>query len=149
MSWKRVVVGVDGSACSAHALRWAAEEARARGADLIVVTACTLPPVPAGAGYGSLPWVGQEAWRHEEEVRSRAEDMVRDTIRRTLGGRPGVTIAIEAVPGAPAPVLVESSKDADLLVVGSRGLGGFVGMLLGSVSHHVIQHACCPVVVVR
>jgi nucleotide-binding universal stress UspA family protein len=150
MSWTRVVVGIDGSPCSVRALRWAADEAGAHGAELSVVTAITLPVPPAGVGYSASPWIGDDAYRHEEQLRENAEEMLQKTVNETLGEQPDVVIGTKAVAaGSAAKALIDASKDADVLVVGTRGHGGFAGMLLGSVSQHVIAHAGCPVFVVR
>jgi len=149
MSWTRVVVGVDGSPCSARALRWAAGEAEAHGAKLEVVTTYTCPLPPAGVGYSAPHWSGDDAMRHADQLRENADGLQQQTLTDTLGDHPAVVIGSEVVEGSAARVLLDASKDADLLVVGSRGHGGFAGMLLGSVSQHVVAHAACPVIVVR
>lgn len=149
MMWTRVVAGVDGSPCSARALAWAAHEARTHGADLSVVTSYTLPLPPAGSGYAAPQWVAEEAWRHRDQLRENAEWVQRTTISETLGNHPGLVVDTDVVEGSAAPALLDATKDADLLVVGTRGHGGFAGMLLGSVSQHVVGHAACPVTVVR
>jgi len=87
--------------------------------------------------------------RHADQLRENAEGLMRQTLNDTLGDHPEVVIGSEVVEGSAARVLLDASKDADLLVVGSRGHGGFAGMLLGSVSQHVVAHASCPVIVVR
>lgn len=141
-SWKRVVVGVDGSDCSVRALSWAADEAREHGAELTVVTAYPPPSNQIDTAYG-IPSLDETDWRGD------AEDALRKTLHDTLGDDPGVSVQIEAVAGSPAKALIKLSGEADLLVVGTRGHGGFRGMLLGSVSQHLTAHARCAVTVVR
>jgi nucleotide-binding universal stress UspA family protein len=81
--------------------------------------------------------------------RSQAEEVLREAVERVRGDHPAITVQTAVVEGPPARVLVEMSADADLLVVGSRGLGGFSGLLLGSVSQQCTHRARCPVTVVR
>jgi nucleotide-binding universal stress UspA family protein len=137
----KLVVGVDGSEASRHALQWASEEARLRGARLVVVHAWFIPAAVA-PGLVPVP-VDPEEWRLE------AEELVARELEETLGAEPGVPVERVVVPGSPAAVLVEAADGADLLVVGSRGRGGFAGLLLGSVSQQAAHHAPCPVVIVR
>jgi nucleotide-binding universal stress UspA family protein len=118
-----VVVGVDGSDEARRALEWALAEARTRGAPVRVVLAYT-----------------DESSRGEAELIVNAEVSSCDAA--------GLEVQQEAVAGAPVRVLLEASRDADLLVVGSRGRHGFPGLLLGSVSQQVANHAACPVVIV-
>lgn len=135
---ERIVVGVDGSANGLEALRWAVDEAARRGAVVEAVNAWTVPFVE---GY---PYAGVRLEPGELEQASTA---VLDEAVAALGD---VEVEIQKVPrcGSPASVLVEAAKGADLLVVGSRGRGGFTGLLLGSVSQQVSHHAPCPVVIV-
>jgi nucleotide-binding universal stress UspA family protein len=142
-------LGTFATRCSARALRWAADEAEAHGAKVAVVTTYTLPLPPAGAGYSAPHWSGDDASRHRDQLRENAEWLLEQTVSETLGDHPAIVIGTEVVEGSTVQVLLDASKDADLVVVGSRGHGGFAGMLLGSVSQHVIAHAACPVVVVR
>ena len=143
---ERVVVGVDGSAESLAALRWALAEGRYRRADVDIVT-CWYPPLVAEAsGYA----VGL---LDADEYAARAQHVLDDAVAsvaadveeahaegRSVGGR--------LLEGAPGPRLVTESKDAAVIVVGRRGRGGLSRLLLGSVSRHVADHAHCPVVVV-
>lgn len=128
-----IVVGVDGSAGAMRALEWAAREARRSGAALEVHTAY-------GPGYVLVsPHLVQESMKLVlDEAVARAEEVA-----------PGVRAFGVAHEGSAVGALVAASKHADLLVVGSRGRGGFAELLLGSVSHHCVMHACCPVVIVR
>ena len=142
-TWRRVVVGVDGSEGSSRALRWASAEAREHGAELNVVTTYPAPSPRLATEAGSAPWLERTDWR------GRAEAALETTVRDTLGDDSNVAVKLSLVEGSSAKTLIDLSADADLLVVGSRGHGGFVGLLLGSVSQHVIAHAHCAVVVVR
>ena len=136
-----IVVGVDGSQGSEAALRFAAEEAVLRGATLRVVCAYHVPaPVYAG---GIAPPVDLISGFHET-----AEEIVTDAVARVEELSPGVSIEKLACEGHPADELLRESEGADLLVVGSRGLGGFRSLLLGSVSQQVSHHSPCPVVIV-
>ena len=141
-SGRRVVVGVDGSPSSEAALRWAVQFAEKTGAG---VTAVCAWQYPAEFIHGITPPSSPEVWHPDADARQ----VLDDTVRTVLGERrpPGFeTLACE---GHPAQVLVEQSADAELLVVGSRGRGGFTGMLLGSVSSTCAAHARCPVLIIR
>jgi nucleotide-binding universal stress UspA family protein len=135
-----IVVGVDGSEGSRRAIRWAVREAGLRGADVHLVHA--LAPLPAGSIYAE-PMAAIEQAAHE------VVDEARDLAVRVASDGPSVEVQAAVEFGQPAPVLLDASKGADLLVVGSRGRGAFAGLLLGSVSFHCASHARCPVVVVR
>jgi nucleotide-binding universal stress UspA family protein len=137
-----VVVGVDGSEASEAALRWAHDAALLRGARLQAVHAWSLPYV------GDMSAMAAVADR-VEVFRQAADRQLSSTVDTVLGGKSGVEVVKVLVEGAPAPTLIDAARDADLLVVGSRGHGGFAGLLLGSVSQHCARHATCPVVVVR
>jgi nucleotide-binding universal stress UspA family protein len=141
----RIVVGVDGSGRSMAALEWALEEARLRGCSVEAVMAWQHPQAYGAANVVGL---GMDPSLETEEVL--ATSAAAEAVRRAgqNGAADAVPTTWEAVEGHPAEVLVGTAEDADLLVVGSRGHGGFVGMLLGSVSQHVLAHAKCPVVVV-
>ena len=135
---QRVVVGTDGSPGSQRALEWAVEEARRRQARLAVVHIWDAPFEPT---WGTM---GVDIAAYEEHASETLDDAVADC----RAAEPGVEIEPRLVRGPAATTLVELAKDADLLVVGSRGRGGFAGLLLGSVSQQVAQHATCPVVIV-
>lgn len=132
----RIVVGVDGSDASIEALRWALQQAELTSSDLEAVTTWQHP-----LGYAAelaaerINWAGLAQTTLDDALASVGSDTV--------------TIRGKVTEGHPAQVLTDSSKNADLLVVGSRGHGGFVGMLVGSVSGHVTAHATCPVVVLH
>jgi nucleotide-binding universal stress UspA family protein len=145
----RIVVGIDGSERSLHALAWAVREAGLRGCTVHVVMAWQHPQAYNAAnvwGLGIDPWIDTDA----NLSTSAKLEAVRLVERLTQQARPAKNLPTrcEAIEGHPASVLLSAAKNADLLVVGSRGHGGFVGMLIGSVSHHVLAHSPCPVVVV-
>lgn len=135
---EKIVVGIDGSAQSTNALRWALDHARAE--DRIVATLVWSVPT---AGEGEYPFYNPAEMA--TEARQRAVRLVAEVVDEDEGG-PEVTVEVRR--GHSGRVLIDASKDADLLVVGSRGHGGFVGLLLGSVSTYAVHHARCPVVVV-
>jgi nucleotide-binding universal stress UspA family protein len=140
--WKTILVGVDGSPGSRTALKWAAAEAADHAADLVVLTVwerALLPPM----GSGEVPEHGVP-----DPSRTATEDLI-TVIREELGDDPPVLVQPRAKQGNAAKVLIEESADADMLVVGSRGHGGFRGLVLGSVSQHVAAYAQCPVAVIR
>ena len=141
-AWKTIVVGVDGSPNSRTALTWAAAEAADHGADLVVINVWehTLLP-PAGSVSVSERYVADPSQRT-------SEDLV-NVIKEELGENPPVLVQPQVKQGNPAKVLIDQSENADLLVVGTRGHGGFRGLVLGSVSQHVAAYANCPVTVVR
>lgn len=95
------------------------------------------------------PWPAMVPARVPEEVEQSANATLAAVVDEVLGEEPKVHVVERVVHGAAAPALVEAAGYAELLVVGSRGLGGFTGVLLGSVSHQCAQHAGCPVVIVR
>ncbi|MDT7564167.1 MAG: hypothetical protein QOG76_2791 [Pseudonocardiales bacterium] len=139
----KIVVGFDGSKGSQEALYFALDEARLREADLLVVMAWCLE---AGTYIG----VGGYGPHIDPSVLEQSARTELDHALGALGDRAkGVHVAGALRLGQAAQVLVEEAGDADLLVVGSRGHGGFAGLLLGSVSHQCALHASCPVVVVH
>jgi nucleotide-binding universal stress UspA family protein len=131
-----IVVGVDGSPESVKAIAWGAEQARATGGSLELVIVWARP-----MSYGLPLVVG--GYNPEQE----AQDVV-DKVAAGID-LPVARLHRSVINGAAPTVLVDRSKHADLLVVGSRGHGGFAELLLGSVSDHCVHHAACPVVVVR
>lgn len=135
-----VIVGVDGSPASREALRWAVDFGRMTGAPVEAVAAWTYPQVGYG-WYGPVPTV----WEPEADTKT----MLDDTIEAVLGAVEGARVGRKVTEGLPARVLVEASEWASALVVGSRGHGGFAGLLLGSVSSACAEHGHCPVVVLH
>lgn len=133
----RIVVGVDGSPASVVALRWAISQAELTSAEVQAVTSWQTP-----GQYGFEFYTVQVDW----------PDVARRTLATSIkeaGDGSPLNVSSVVLEGHPAHVLVEVSRGAQLLVVGSRGHGGFAGMLVGSVSEYVIAHASCPVLVVR
>jgi nucleotide-binding universal stress UspA family protein len=137
-----IVVGVDGSDPAARALHWAAGEARVRNGRIKIVSAWYVPTVVYSSGY--VPMVAPTS---DESSQHAAQEIAEGAVREleTMGLEAESTV----VHGNAAESLIDASADADLLVVGSRGHGGFAGLLLGSVSAQCAHHAHCPVVIVR
>jgi nucleotide-binding universal stress UspA family protein len=134
-----IVAGVDGSDSSIDALRWAFAEAERTGADLEAITAWQWP-LTLGAVAPFAP---------EYDPAGDAQRMLADIVASVAGEFPTVTVRTRSVEGHPSEVLVEASRHAVLLVVGSRGHGAFAGAVLGSVSQHCVAHAASPVLVHR
>jgi nucleotide-binding universal stress UspA family protein len=135
---RRIVVGVDGSTASKDAFRWAVDQARLTGALVQAVAAWEYPPT-----YGwSVPAL-------DSDLAVWAGKALSDSVEEVTASGPPVEVRETTVYGNAAQVLLAAARGAELLVVGSRGHGGFTGALLGSVSQHCVQHAGCPVVVVR
>jgi nucleotide-binding universal stress UspA family protein len=162
-----IVVGVDASPGALRALAWAADEARLRLASLQVVHAYhaqalaaplyfpSMEALPGQAAAGARPPQEEPAETLEQRaqfqaaVRRQAEDLLEELLHELGETVGGVDVRRSVVEDRnPAEALIELSADADLLVVGSRGRGGFTSLLLGSVSHQVVLHARCPVVVI-
>jgi nucleotide-binding universal stress UspA family protein len=133
-----VVVGVDGSPGGQEALRFAIEEARLRMATLKVVLAWGIP-FSGGVPFGMIPSM-------LAEFQAEAESVLDEEIAKA--GAIPVPVERVLVEGAAARALIEAAQGADLLVVGSRGRGGFKGLLLGSVSQQCAHHTPCPIMIV-
>ena len=148
----RIVVGVDGSQASKDALSWALAEARLRGDTVTAIYAWT-PPYPAASltypTSAAIPggFVTPVDEATAGAMRKGAEEVLAQTVSEA--GADDATVEQRLVEGPAASALIEAAKDAELLVVGPRGHGGFTGLLLGSVSQQVANHAPCPVVIVR
>jgi nucleotide-binding universal stress UspA family protein len=127
---KRIVVGVDGSADGDRALAWAVEEARVRACELDVVQA----------------WEYLGVYTVDPDSRQEAQSKLVAAVAGVETS--GVDVTSRLVEGRPVEALIEAARDADLLVVGSRGHGGLAATVLGSVSTGAVRHARCPVVVV-
>lgn len=136
---RRIVVGVDGSESSRHALHWAVAQSKVMGATLEAVTTWA-PPIP----WGRTPTLPSS-----QDPADRARKVLAEAVESVLGPHSALDVQEVVVEGHAAPTLIAASKRADLLVVGSRGHGPFAGMLLGSVSRHCVTNAACPVVVVH
>ena len=139
-----IVVGVDGSEGAESALEFAAAEAARREARLRIVSAWDVPTIAYGGDLG--PPLDAATW---DALESRAKKIADDALAAVKELQPSVEGEALAVQGHAGNVILEQSSDAELIVVGRRGLGGFKSLLLGSVSNQVVQHADCPVVVVR
>lgn len=138
MTANRIVVGVDGSIQSRQALRWAAQFAATNASIVRAVSAWEFP-----ATYG---WA---SWPNDWDPPRDAERLIDETIEQTFGDQPPVTFEKVVREGSAAKILIDESRFATMVVVGSRGHGGMAGVLLGSVSGKVAEYAACPVLVVH
>jgi nucleotide-binding universal stress UspA family protein len=138
-----ILVGIDGSAHSRHALEWAVNEAATRHAPLTVLTV-----THATASYWGGPVASPGDAGLTEQSLSMAQQETDSAISKIGEETRPPTVTVRAVTGLPADELLSAAADADMIVVGSRGAGGFKRLLLGSVSTQVTHHARCPVVVV-
>jgi nucleotide-binding universal stress UspA family protein len=137
-----ILVGVDGSGHSQLALEWAMKEAAIRHAPLTVLTVH-----PAIVGY----FGGVVTNPGDQELTERAQTAVKeeaDKVLSALDGPHPESVTVKAVHGFPVEELIEASKSADMIVLGSRGAGGFTRMLMGSTAGQVVQHAHCPVLII-
>jgi nucleotide-binding universal stress UspA family protein len=142
-AFRRIVVGVDGSPVSRVALRWAAQEAKLRDCELEVVYGwqVSTEPRPPGVDLGVAPPL--EAYQRQ------AEERLAGIVAETLGPSRTNRVTVRAVHRTPGRALIEQSRDADLLVLGSKGHGRLAAWLLGSISDEAVQRAPCSVVIVR
>ena len=133
---ERIVVGVDGSDEALVALGWALDEGRTRGAVVEVV-------------HAFMPDLSEAGQLVDETASAlQAEELLRKMVEPEVTAHPGVQVTTRALAGPPTRTLLDAAAGADLVVVGTRGRGGFAGLLLGSVSQQCVHHAPCPVVVV-
>jgi nucleotide-binding universal stress UspA family protein len=138
-----IIVGIDGSARSRQALEWAVNEAAVRQAPLTVLT---VHQAVAGFLTSHVSYPGDQGLtRQAQELAQKETD---DVLAKVDGESRPPSVTVRAVNGLPAEELLKASADADMIVVGSRGAGGFARLLLGSVSTQVTHHAYCPVVVI-
>jgi nucleotide-binding universal stress UspA family protein len=150
-----IVIGVDGSPGSDAALRWALDEARLRNATVRVVHAYEAPQLSAaeaGVGLGAPAAHAVFSPNEVEQFQASAEKEAHGVIERSLSrvagdSDDGPKIERSARLGSPAQALIEEGREAELLVLGSRGRGGFLGLLLGSVSQQLAHHPPCPLVI--
>jgi len=140
----RIVVGVDGSASSEQALRWALRQAELTGATVEAIIAWHFHFISS-----SYVVMLTDVVASSTEFRKIAERVLADTVSRATSGGFPAPVTQRVLEGEAAAVLIRESAGADLLVVGSRGHGGLAEALLGSVGQHCVHHAACPVVVVR
>jgi nucleotide-binding universal stress UspA family protein len=138
-----IVVGIDGSGNSRSALEWAVKEASLRHAPLTVLTVHQV-----ASSWTGNPVIYAADQPEVEKARKMAEEAAQKATSQ-LGEAQPASVTVQAVSGLPTTELINASRDADLVVVGSRGGGGFASLLMGSVSSQVVHHAACPVVVVR
>ncbi|HEY6279287.1 MAG TPA: universal stress protein [Streptosporangiaceae bacterium] len=139
-----ITVGIDGSDHSVKALEWAVKEAAIQHTPVTVLTVHSVPMDGWTGGPIILPVDAADL----ERARQAAEELALK-VTSQLGDAQPASVTVRAVNGYPAGELIEASRDADLMVVGSRGSGGFAKLMVGSVSSQVVHHAHCPVVVVR
>ncbi|HVV20138.1 MAG TPA: universal stress protein [Pseudonocardiaceae bacterium] len=137
-----IVVGVDGSETAQQAAEWAGDEAARRNAAVKLVSAVHLPP----AGYRGTPPL---PLGYVDELKSEAGRAVTRARSAIEAAHPGMTVDSVVPVAAPVPLLVEETRDAQLMVLGSRGLGGFTGILVGSTAVALVAHGHCPVAVIR
>lgn len=137
-----VVVGVDGSKLSAKAIDFAFEQAELLGARIVAVHAWTSPFSTYENGQGELVF-------DNEQVRKASEVLVSESLAGPRSDHPDIHVDIELIPGKAARALLHLAGGADLVVLGSRGRGGFTGLLLGSTSQQVLHHAHCPVAIIH
>jgi len=137
-----IIVGVDGSGHSQRALRWAMNEAAIRHVPLTVLTVHE-----AIRGYYSGVAVYPDDPARTEQARQAAQAETDKVLADLDGPRPD-SVTVKAVHGFPVEALIEASKDADVVVLGSRGAGGFTRLMLGSTAGQVVEHAHCPVLIV-
>ena len=134
----KVVVGVDGSPSANRATEWAAQEAEIRNAKLELVHAWNYPNL----GYGGYVAV-------LEDFENDANAVLEEVAAKVRSEHPGLELATALVQGPTAQTIIEKAKEADLVVVGSRGKGGFTGLLLGSVGQQLVHHCPAPVVIIH
>jgi nucleotide-binding universal stress UspA family protein len=143
MAAKPIVAGTDGSEESLRAVDWAAREAARRGAPLRIVAAAEAPPgMKSRAGAGEYARVTDVLLGERDQALAAAAERAAKTA-------PGVLIDTDPLHGPAALAVTESGAGAQMLVLGSRGIGAFTALLLGSVSRYVASHATCPVVVIK
>jgi nucleotide-binding universal stress UspA family protein len=144
-----IVVGVDGSEASREALRWAADEARLRSASLVAVHAWSFVQAQPLGDPGNLAIPAGDLAGQLVAESDAAREALEATVSDALGADPGIAVERKLVEGDASDALVAESQSAELVVVGSHGRSGLTAALLGSVSRHVVNHAGCPVVVVK
>ena len=138
-----ITVGVDGSAQAQRALEWAIKEAGLRGTALTVLAVHQV----AGNHWTGSPEIYPSDQPETDRMRGAAQDEVQKAVDAAGGSGPA-SVTVRAVSGIAAQELINASKESDLIVVGSRGGGGFARLMMGSVSTQVVNHAACPVVVI-
>ena len=137
---RRIVVGTDGSENSLSAVRWALREGALREVPVDIIHSWHFTPMVDPMGIAIIPPTA--------EIQAAAQQVLAGVMKRIEAERQNVHVNEIVAQGSPAGTLLSAARDADLLVVGRRGHGGFVGLLLGSVATQVVHHSPCPVVVV-
>jgi nucleotide-binding universal stress UspA family protein len=137
---RRIVVGTDGSENSLSAVRWALREGLLRGTPVDVIHSWHFTPMVDPMGIAVIP--------PTSDMQAAAQHVLAEAMKKVDADRVGVHVNEIIAQGSPANTLLSAARDAELLVVGRRGHGGFVGLLLGSVATQVVHHSPCPVVVV-
>ena len=140
----KIVVGYDGSVTSRRAVTWALQEARSRELSVVLVRSYEPPATSVALGYG-----GVVPATLVEDLRAEEERELTVGVESAAAEAPGVEVTGRVLVGSPASVLLGQADTASMIVLGSRGLGGFRGLLLGSVGQQVSSHAHVPVVIVR
>ncbi len=138
-----ILVGIDGSSHSRRALDWAISEAAIRHTPLTVLTV-----QQAMTSFWAGPMIYPEDADLAEHARKVAQDETDDALRKVAEDARPPEVTVLAVPGIPAEEILSMGRDADMIVLGSRGAGGFKKLLMGSVTSQVAHHAHCPVVVI-
>ena len=138
-----IIVGVDGSGHSRHALDWAIREAAIRHTPLTVLTV-----QQAMTSFWAGPMIHPEDVDLAEHGRKIAKDETDDALRELAEDARPPEVTVLAVPGIPAEEILSVGRDADVIVLGSRGVGGFKKLLMGSVAYQVAHHAHCPIVII-
>ncbi len=136
--FNKIIVGVDGSASSNAALEWAAQEAEIRGSALELIHAWNYPNL----GYGGYVAV-------LEDFEKDASALLEEVVTATKESHPNLKLVSSLLQGPTAQTIMERAKEADMVVVGSRGRGGFSGLLLGSVGQQLVHHCPVPVVIIH
>lgn len=139
-----IIVGIDGSHHSTRALEWAFKEAAVQHVPLTVLTVHSIPASP----WTGSPVLDERDADEQENMLKAAEELTHKAASQIGESARPESVAVRAISGYPARELIDESRDADLVVVGSRGAGGFAKLMVGSVSSQVVGHAHCPVVVV-
>lgn len=143
MNMPGIIVGIDGSPCSHRALEWAVHEAVIRKDPLTVLTVRQTT-----AGFLGSAAARSDDYEESEQARKTALAEVEEVLDQVVGDSRPTTVGVQAVLGLPAEELLKAAVEADMIVVGSRGCGGFKKLSLGSVSSQLVHHGHCPVVVI-